>query len=60
MVFRAFFFATLAVALPSPYAHYPRQASYANYTEDALEVDLGYSVYKGWHNDSAHLNVFYG
>lgn len=61
-------FAALALAfLPgsplsfphSPYVHHAR-ATVANFTEEALEVDLGYSIYKGWHNASAHLNNFQG
>jgi len=59
MFFSAFLFAALATALPppSPYAHYRREATFV---ENSLEVDLGYSIYRGWHNESGELNVFQG
>lgn len=59
MFLSAFFFAALATALPppSPYGHYRREATFV---ENSLEVDLGYSIYRGWHNESGQLNVFQG
>lgn len=62
MLFTTLRLATLAAGSPAvynaqPYAHHTRQASYNN---KSLEVDLGYSVYKGYANSTANLNVFQG
>lgn len=57
MLSRALLFASSVSALSTPYALHARQA---NTTVSGLEVDLGYSVYKGWHNASANLNIFQG
>jgi hypothetical protein len=42
-----------------PYAQHGRRAV-ANLTESALTVDLGYSIYRGFRNQSAQLNNFRG
>lgn len=68
MLFSVIFCAALAAATPyspSPYSHLTRRTAFTNsteasFTESALEVDLGYSIYKGWHNASANLNIFQG
>jgi len=64
MLVSALVFTALAVATPSPYIHHDRRqvvnSTAATFTENSIEVDLGYSVYKGWHNDSASLNIFQG
>jgi len=58
MLFKAMLFASSVSALATPYALHARQAT--NTTASGLEVDLGYSVYRGWHNASANLNIFQG
>ncbi|KAK5116044.1 hypothetical protein LTR85_009326 [Meristemomyces frigidus] len=61
MLFTAVFFAAAAVALPppSPYAHFHARRE-ANFTQSALEVDLGYSVYQGLFDSDSNFNVFKG
>jgi len=55
--------ATLVAASPTPFNARPyadvakRQASYDS---GDLEVDLGYSVYQGYNNATAGLNIFQG
>lgn len=37
-----------------------RNDAVANSTGNSLTVDLGYEVYQGWTNASAHLNIWQG
>ena len=52
MLFSLFTFVALAAATPLrnpyPYSHVAPRAAVANFTEEALTVDLGYSVYRGY------------
>jgi carboxylesterase type B len=69
MLLAILFVATLAAAYsssgrsspydPRPYLQHARRAV-ANYTESALIVDLGYSIYRGFRNESAQINNFRG
>ncbi|GAB7364774.1 hypothetical protein MBLNU230_g5572t1 [Neophaeotheca triangularis] len=52
---RTLLFAATASALSSPYSDHAGKTN-----SSGLEVDLGYSVYRGVHNASANLNVFQG
>ncbi|GAB7349461.1 hypothetical protein MBLNU459_g0175t2 [Dothideomycetes sp. NU459] len=58
MLFKILLYAILVAASPSPYSRLSRRV--ADFSESALEVDLGYSIYRGWYNASANLNVFQG
>jgi hypothetical protein len=57
--------AALAAATPAaynsrPYSHIvKRQAGYGNNNTD-LQVDLGYSVYQGYRNATAGLDIYKG
>ncbi|KAK5699248.1 hypothetical protein LTR17_023415 [Elasticomyces elasticus] len=63
MLFSILTLATLAVATPTPYNARPyayavkRQSSYGG---SNLEVDLGYSVYQGYSNATAGLDIYQG
>lgn len=64
MLLSLFTLAACAVASPAAYDRKPfakasakRQATYSG---SSLEVDLGYSVYQGFSNASAGLDVFKG
>lgn len=61
MLFTTLLFAAAVVALPppSPYAHHHARRE-ANFTQSALEVDLGYSVYQGSYDNASNFNVFKG
>lgn len=55
--------ATVALAAPpsphsDPFKNLARQAKRQN--ADSLQVDLGYEIYQGYHNDTSDLNIWKG